>query len=62
MLIVQVEHGIEKALKTLKRKFNKTGMLKELRERKTYEKPSVKRRMVKKKAIYTQKFRESSGE
>jgi ribosomal protein S21 len=37
-------------------------MLKELRERKTYEKPSVKRRMTKKKAIYTQKFRESSGE
>ncbi len=36
--------GIEKALKTLKRKWNNIGILRELRERKTYKKPSVRRR------------------
>ena len=59
MLIVNVKKsgGIEKALKELKRKFSKTGQLKELRERKAFKKPSVQRRDTLKKAQYIQKLR-----
>ena len=43
MIIVQVKEGenIEKALKKFKRKFEKTGIVKELRSRQAFEKPSV---------------------
>ena len=56
MIIVQVKEGenIERALKKFKRKFEKTGIVRELRSRKTFEKPSVKRREQKTKAIYVQ--------
>ena len=56
MIIVQIKEGenIEKALKKFKRKFEKTGIVRELRSRKTFEKPSVKRREQKNKAIYVQ--------
>ncbi|MBQ7639873.1 MAG: 30S ribosomal protein S21 [Bacteroidales bacterium] len=56
MIIVQVKEGenIERALKKFKRKFEKTGIVRELRSRKTFEKPSVKRREQKNKAIYVQ--------
>ena len=56
MIIVQVKEGenIERALKKFKRKFEKTGIVRELRSRKTIEKPSVKRREQKNKAIYVQ--------
>ena len=56
MIIVQVKEGenIERALKKFKRKFEKTGVIRELRARKTFEKPSVKRREQKNKAIYVQ--------
>ena len=59
MIIVQVKEGdnIEKALKKFKRKFEKTGIVRELRNRKTFEKPSVKRRTEIKKAIYVQHLR-----
>jgi small subunit ribosomal protein S21 len=56
MIIVQLKEGenIERALKKFKRKFEKTGIVRELRSRKTFEKPSVKRRDVVKRAIYRQ--------
>ena len=56
MIIVQIKEGenIERALKKFKRKFEKTGVVRELRARKTFEKPSVKRRDQIKKAIYVQ--------
>ncbi|MBP5539962.1 MAG: 30S ribosomal protein S21 [Bacteroidales bacterium] len=56
MIIVQVKDGdnIEKALKKFKRKFEKTGAIRELRARREFTKPSVKRRMAKMKAIYVQ--------
>jgi len=56
MIIVPIKEGenIEKALKKFKRKFEKTGVIRELRNRKTFEKPSVKRRTEIKKAIYVQ--------
>jgi small subunit ribosomal protein S21 len=46
MLIVNVKENesIDKALKRFKKKFEKTGVLKELRARTAFEKPSVRRR------------------
>ncbi len=57
MLIVQVKEGeaIEKALKKFKKKFEKTGVVKELRDRQKFTKPSVVFREGKKKAIYVKK-------
>ena len=59
MIIVPVKEGdnIEKALKKFKRKFEKTGAIRELRARKNFEKPSVRKRIAKQKAIYVQHFR-----
>ncbi len=56
MIIIPVKEGenIERALKRFKRKFEKTGVMKELRERKKYTKPSIRRREELKKAIYVQ--------
>lgn len=58
MIIVQVKEGenIEKALKKFKRKFEKTGVVKELRNRQQYDKPSVVKRLAKERAIYVQKM------
>lgn len=46
MIIVNIKENesIDKALKRFKKKFEKTGVLKELRSRTSFEKPSVKRR------------------
>ena len=57
MIIVEVQggkDGLEKALKKYKRKFDKIGISKELRRRKEFVKPSVKRRTEIKKAKYIQ--------
>jgi small subunit ribosomal protein S21 len=56
MIIVPVKEGenIERALKKFKRKFEKTGVIRELRNRKTFVKKSVQRRDEIKKAIYRQ--------
>lgn len=53
MIVVKIEgkETIERALKTLKRKFDKQGTVKELRKRKTYQKPSEQRREEVRKAI-----------
>ena len=58
MIIVPVKDGesIEKALKKFKRKFEKTGAIRELRARKNYVKPSVKKRIQMQKAIYVQQL------
>jgi len=54
MIIVPIKEGenIERALKKFKRKFDKTGTVRELRTRKNFIKPSVRRREEVKKAIY----------
>ncbi len=59
MIIVPVKEGenIERALKKFKRKFEKTGAVRELRARKTFEKPSEKRRVAHEKAVYVQRLR-----
>jgi len=60
MIIVPIKEGesIDRALKKYKRKFEKTGVVKELRERQKYTKPSVKNRQEKLKAIYVQQLRQ----
>jgi len=60
MIIVPVKEGenIERALKKFKRKFEKTGIVKELRDRQAFTKPSIKKRQVVKRAIYIQKLQE----
>ena len=56
MLLVEVKDGkIEKALKTLKRKWDKTKAMKELRERKEFIKNTDKKRSAKSRAAYIQK-------
>lgn len=56
MIIVTVKEGenIERSLKKFKRKFEKTGIVRELRSRRNFEKPSVVKRDKLKKAIYVQ--------
>jgi small subunit ribosomal protein S21 len=60
MIIVPVKEGenIDRALKKLKRKFEKIGVVKELRERQKYTKPSVKKRETMLKAIYINKLQQ----
>ncbi|PVX48834.1 small subunit ribosomal protein S21 [Hallella colorans] len=60
MIIVPVKDGenIERALKKFKRKFERTGVIRELRARQQYDKPSVLKRLQKERAIYVQKLRQ----
>lgn len=58
MIVVPVKEGenIERALKKFKRKFEKTGVVKELRSRQQFNKPSVVKRLAMEHAIYVQKL------
>ena len=58
MIIVPIKEGenIERALKKFKRKFEKTGIIRELRSRQTFVKKSVKQRDALKRAIYKQQL------
>ena len=60
MIVVPVKEGenIEKALKKFKRKFEKTGIVKELRSRQQFDKPSVTKRHKKERAVYVQKLQQ----
>ena len=52
MIEVQVRGGnLEKAMRVLKKKVQKEGILKELKERQFYQKPSEKRREKVKQGI-----------
>ena len=64
MIIVPLKEGenIEKALKKFKRKFEKIGVVKELRERQKFTKPSVKRRGEMLKAVYIRQIRDAEQE
>ncbi len=59
MLVVQVKEGeaIERALKRYKRKFDRTGTVRQLRSRQQFTKKSVKRRSEVIKAAYVQTLR-----
>ena len=58
MIVVSVKEGetIDRALKKLKRKFEKTGVVRELRVRQKFTKPSVIRREQRLKAVYVQQL------
>ena len=73
MIIMPVKEGenIEKALKKFKRKYERTGVLKELRRRQYFTKPSIAKREAMQHAIYvahmtnsgpTRPFRGSAGD
>jgi small subunit ribosomal protein S21 len=58
MIIVPIKDGenIERALKKFKRKTERTGIIKQLRQRQQFEKPSVINRKKMMKAVYVQKL------
>lgn len=63
MLIINVKEGesLDRALKRFKKKFEKTGVLRELRSRQAFEKKSVTNRIKRKKAIYKQKLNQEAN-
>jgi small subunit ribosomal protein S21 len=60
MIIVQLKENetIDKALKRFKKKFEKTGVLRQLRSRQAFTKPSVARRNEVLGAAYRQKLQQ----
>jgi small subunit ribosomal protein S21 len=58
MIIVNVKdnESVDRALKRFKKKFERTGVLKELRSRAYFEKPSVTKRKQKERAVYKQQM------
>lgn len=61
MLIIPIKEGenIDRALKRYKRKFDKTGVKRQLQTRKQFTKPSVERRAQRQKAQYIQGLRDA---
>jgi len=61
MLIIPIKEGenIDRALKRFKRKFDRTGTMRQLRSRKQFTKPSVVRRAQVQKAQYVQGLRDA---
>jgi len=64
MIVVPIKEGenVDRALKKLKRKFEKIGVVRELRARQKFTKKSVLVREQRLKAIYVQKLREKEEE
>ncbi len=58
MLIIPVKDGesIDRALKKYKRKFDRTGVVRQLRSRQQFTKPSVTKRQQKSRAAYKQRM------
>ena len=63
MLIIPIKEGenIDRALKRFKRKFDKTGTMRQLCSRKQFVKPSVKNREKLIKAQYIQQLRDKEN-
>jgi small subunit ribosomal protein S21 len=53
---VKEGENIERALKKFKRKYERTGVLKELRSRQYFSKPSVIKRINMQHAVYVEKL------
>ena len=64
MIIIPVKEGenIERCLKKYKRKYEKTGIVKELRNRQQFNAPCDVRRKKMERAIYVQHLREQEAE
>lgn len=60
MLVISVKEGesIDRALKRYKRKYDRTGVSRQLRSRQQFTKPSVSRRKEVLKAAYIQNKRQ----
>ena len=58
MIIINVKEGesIERALRRYKRKYDRTGVMKEVRGKRHYRKPSEERKEVMKKAINREQY------
>jgi small subunit ribosomal protein S21 len=58
MIIVEVKEGenLEKALRRYKKKFERLGVLKEVRRRMYFTPPSVEKREIRKKAVRRQQY------
>ena len=63
MIVINVKENesIDKALKRFKKKFERTGVLKELRGRTAFTKPSVRRRHEIIRASYRQKMQDAAN-
>ena len=63
MIIVPIKEGeaIERSLKKFKKKFDKTGVVRALRARQAFEKPSITRRTEIKKAVYKAKLQREAA-
>lgn len=63
MIVVNVKENesIDRALKRFKKQFEKTGVLRALRSRKHFVKPSIQRREEVLKATYIQKIRDAES-
>lgn len=63
MLIIPIKEGenIDRALKRYKRKFDKTGVKRQLQVRKQFTKPSVLKRAQVQKASYIQGLRDQEN-
>jgi small subunit ribosomal protein S21 len=59
MLIIDARESdsLDKALKIYKKKFEKAGIMKEIRNRQSFTKPSINRRAEVLKAVYRDKIR-----
>ncbi len=64
MLIIDTgdSENIDKALKKYKKKFEKAGLLRELRKRKEFTKPSIANRTTMLKAAYRQQMQNAEAE
>lgn len=62
MLIIDTRESdsIDKALKKYKKKFDRSGVLREIRRRQAFTKPSVKRRNEVLKAVYREQMRQNA--
>ena len=58
MLIVKVGNGesVDRAIKRFKKKFEKVGVLREVRARQAFIKPSVQKRLQMQRAVYKQQL------
>ncbi len=61
LITVKENESIDKALKRFKKKFERTGVLRELRRRSAFTKPSVARRNEVIRAVYKQQMQEKEN-
>ena len=50
-IVIQENEAIDRAIKRFKKKYERSGVLKEFKKRTFFTKPSIKKRMAKVKAV-----------